>query len=170
MKRTMVVVLLSVLAMSLTGCKTYHESANGLDLYGLQMEPLKRSEYKVLDNTTGESTVTRILFFKFGEGGATYSSGLAKHSPVESTYVGDSSGFGSMSIPVLGYVVGKLGEMLALSAPNSTQAALYKALENAPEADALLCPRVKTEGLYFPILFGTSTSTVKAKAVQIKKD
>ena len=48
------------------------------------------------------------------------------------------------------------------------KAAMYKAIESVPEADAILVPRSKGSVSEF-ILFGYATVTVKGKAIEILK-
>lgn len=49
------------------------------------------------------------------------------------------------------------------------QAAVYKAIESVPEADAILVPRSKGSGFKLFPLFGKQTVTVKGKAIKILK-
>lgn len=51
---------------------------------------------------------------------------------------------------------------------SSRGAAMYKAIESVPGADALLAVRSKSEGFEM-ILFGQSKTTVKGKAIKILK-
>ena len=48
------------------------------------------------------------------------------------------------------------------------KAAMYKAVESVPQADAILLPRSKSEKMEF-LLFGKCTVTVKGKAIKILK-
>ena len=45
---------------------------------------------------------------------------------------------------------------------------MYRAIESVPEADALLAPRIKSEGWDW-ILLGSHKATVKGKAIKILK-
>ncbi len=49
------------------------------------------------------------------------------------------------------------------------KAAMYKAIDSVPEADAIILPRSKGEANEF-ILFGVHKTTVKGKAIQILKN
>jgi len=167
MKRRIASVVVAFLAMVVTGCKSYYQSGSGLNVYGLEMEPLKRNEYKVLETTEGTGKVIRVLFMTFGEDMARRSSGLNRGMTAGmGTSFGGTSLTGGASLIefLLAPITGLFGP------PDSTQAALYHALENAEGADALLCPRVKTEVFSFPLIFCISTSTVKARAVQVIRD
>lgn len=53
-------------------------------------------------------------------------------------------------------------------ASGATRAAMYKAIESVPGADALLAPRTKGKTIEL-LIFGTSTVTVKGKAIKILK-
>ena len=74
-------------------------------------------------------------------------------------YIGDDAKL-SGSFPAFGFGAKTVCE----------QAAAYKAIQNFEGADQIICPRFKTEQVFaVPPFYAKYTSTVKAKAVKIKK-
>jgi len=107
-------------------------------------------------------------------------SGVELQGDAKYQILGDTEGSASVSI-ILGFI--KLGDAtMSGSFPASIgplpaggkliaeQAAAYKAIQNFEGADQIICPRFKTE-LTFGIkgIYEAYTSTVKAKAIKIKK-
>ncbi|MCP4714881.1 MAG: hypothetical protein GY868_07180 [Deltaproteobacteria bacterium] len=100
------------------------------------------AKYEILGDTEGTANVTVILgFIKLGDSSMT-GSFPAANSP----------------LPIVG---GRTA---------CEQAAAYKAIQNFEGADQIICPRFKTELTFgIPRIYEVFTSTVKAKAIKIKK-
>jgi hypothetical protein len=115
-------------------------SYNSMMTSGVGIDLKGNAKYEILGDTEGSATVKKILFF----------------------YLGPDAKL-SGSFPA---TLGPLGGAKVVC----EQAAAYKAIQNFEEADQIICPRFKTE-LVFGIgpIYAEYTSTVKAKAVKIKK-
>ncbi len=115
-------------------------SYNSMMTSGVGIDLKGNAKYEILGDTEGTATVKKILMF----------------------YLGDDAKL-SGSFPV---TLGPLGGAKVVC----EQAAAYKAIQNFEGADQIICPRFKTE-LVFGLgpIYAEYTSTVKAKAVKIKR-
>ncbi len=115
-------------------------SYNSMMTSGVGIDLKGNAKYEILGDTEASASVKKILFF----------------------YLGEDAGI-SGSFPAS---LGPLGGAKVVC----EQAAAYKAIQNFEGADQIICPRFKTE-LVFGIgqIYQEFTSTVKAKAVKIKK-
>jgi hypothetical protein len=160
MKRTVVnASLLVALVACLEGCVTLNKSypINSTPS-GIRIEPLARSEYKVLGDTEGTACVKYVL------GGRTpWFSGAPEKSV---SRIGDKkmfSGSFMVSIPIVGSFFGGEEQLIDI--------AMYEALDKVPGADALMSIRVSMHRRFkFPLFFCEECVTIKGKAFQIKTD
>ena len=115
-------------------------SYNSMMVTGVSVDLEGNAKYEILGDTEGSATVKKILFFYLGE---------------------DAKLSGSFPASL-----GPLGGAKIVC----EQAAAYKAIQNFEGADQIICPRFKTEQvIQVGPIYAEYTSTVKAKAVKIKK-
>ncbi len=148
-------ILAMLLLPFILGCATKGKSLQ-MEVYPMfGLEGLKRSEYQILETTTGKGCVTRFL-------------GIIKISRPDSYYVEQRKTGGAVSISLydlfFGWLLGKS------SLDQAREIALYTALESVPEADFMLEPRYYDEESGFPLIYSRVCSTVKGKAVRIRPD
>jgi hypothetical protein len=146
--RGMLIILILILSM---GCATKGKSLQVEGYPKFTLETLKRSEYQILETTSGKGCVTRIL-------------GIIKISRPDSYYVESRKAEGAISISLFGWLFGKS------SLDQAREIALYTALESVPEADFIFEPRYYDEESGFPLIYSKVCSTVKGKAVRIRPD
>ncbi len=115
-------------------------SYNSMSVSDVGVNLKGNAKYEILGDTEGTATVKRILMFTLGEDAKLSGSFPASLGPLGGTKV------------------------------VCEQAAAYKAIKNFEGADQIICPRFKTELVFgVPPFYAEYTSTVKAKAVKIKK-
>ncbi len=115
-------------------------SYNSMMTSGVGIDLKGNAKYEILGDTEGTANVSVILGF---------------------IALGDSSMTGSFPSSLSPIASGKT---------ICEQAAAYKAIQNFEGADQIICPRFKTELTFgIPKIYEVFTSTVKAKAVKIKK-
>lgn len=138
MKRIIVLVLvIAMISLVFTGCVSKSRSLPGTSL------PLADADYEVLGDTQAEFTLMRVLIFNIGEGKRNLG-----------TLSGSGGLLANLNIPVDTTGIAK-------------NAALYKALEQMPDADMVIEPRYKIDRTNYYI-FEKVTVQVTAKAVKLK--
>ena len=103
--------------------------------------PLEDAEYEILGNTQAEASGFRILFFTIA--GRQYGSLNYPNDPLS-----------TLQFSALERVKGS---------------ALYKALNQMPEADRVVSPKYKIETFRIPFLFEKHTVTVIARGIKLKE-
>ena len=123
------------------GCS---HSYNSMPVGGIDVDMKGGANCQILGDTEGTATVKKILMFYLGE---------------------DAKLSGSFPA---GAAMGPLA--IADAKTVCEQAAAYKAIQNFEGADQIICPRFKTEQVIkVGPIYAEYTSTVKAKAIKIKK-
>jgi len=149
-------------AFCLVGCSQAQKTAPHIGFAALELRAeLSRSDIVILNEVEGTSTLTSILFgliqvidgtkVKFLGIALGFTDKYTFHS-VASTPSPDWAG----GLPFLG--------------PGPADRAYYKALEKAPDADAVFYKSMDNEVFTFPILFSTKSVTWRGKAIKIKPD
>ena len=115
-------------------------SYNSMMVSGVGVDLKGSAKYEILGDTEGTATVKKILMFYLGDDAKLSGSFPANFSPIA----------GAKTV--------------------CEQAAAYKAIQNFEGADQIICPRFKTEMIIeVGPIYAEYTTTVKAKAVKIKK-
>lgn len=144
MKTTRMLVLGGAAAglLFVSGCSTTVKTAPGVYLGPLEFEGLKRSEYVILGDVTGNAQANRFLWF-------------GKPSAIGVRGLGEG---------------GEAKKMQSLLGRTVENAAVYDALAKSPEADFIL-PMIQTteKSGFYPFSWSES-ATVKGKAIKIKAD
>ncbi len=123
------------------GCS---HSYNSMMVSGVGVDLKGDAKYEILGDTEGKATVKKILFFYLGEDAKISGSFPA------------GMGVGPLTLPDAKTVC--------------EQAAAYKAIQNFEGADQIIAPRFKTEQVIkVGPIYAEYTSSVKAKAIKIKK-
>ena len=149
-----ILILISILIFNM-GCAARGKSLQVEGYPKFSLETLKRSEYQILETTTGKGCVTRVL-------------GIIKISRPDSYYVEQRKATGAVSISLYDLFFGWLFGKSSLD--QAREIALYTALESIPEADFILEPRYYDEESGFPLIYSRVCSTVKGKAIRIRPD
>lgn len=133
---------LGLLLLMLAGCQSTISKMTQMGVNVLTMEDLDRDEYVILDTVEGHGRVTRVLYiFTFGDKQFGYTS----YSGLAANFLGTR-------------------DRSALSA------ATYDALSKVKSADVILPLSSTTSQTGFPILWSTTRSSVRGKAIRIKTD
>lgn len=156
-KRMVFVYLLSAaLIMAGLGCTSTIKKEPGVSLGGIQLAKLTRSQYSILDTVEGTGkTVTVLWLFRFPW----------------SQKLGYSEWASGVENPGLSQAMGSALDSLVRSGQKKAAAmAMYNAIAQAPNADAVLPLRSTVETTGIPFLFRVNTATVKAKSIRVKTD
>jgi hypothetical protein len=161
--------LIFVAVVALSGCKTTAQVMS-LPGTGMHANALTRDEYVVLGDAEGKACVEESCYFGFcftksDTGSETKVEGRLNTTNVQT----DAPDF---VIPGFGGAAGTEGNASA-----AEEAALYKAIESVPDADALMAPRKSAEvttsnAPLFGIIYNTQKACVRVfgKGIRLKTD
>lgn len=153
-------VVLCFAVMAVVGCAGATKSAPHVGFASLNLNTsMARSDIVVLGSVEGKSTATDIFF-----GVVTIVDG--DKYKVFGIPIGFTDKYAYRQSPSLM----NPGSLLSLLGPSAGDRAYYKALEQAPDADAVFVKSEDTEKSGIPIIYSTKTVTWRGKAIRIKED
>lgn len=165
--------LLAMLVANLSvGCTTSYRTSPRVELGPIGYEQLTPAEYEITGDVKGSASGGRFLIFSYGD---TSQQGYLIAADSSGRLLGRRVGtagivFLLIVFPPLGIAAALLNALTARDPGARFSAAMYDALEKAPEADAMLLPRFSGETNYIPILWNAWTQEVSGKAIRITKD
>jgi len=185
---TIFVLIVAVFLMS--GCASHKGTGiPGINMgKNLEFQPLERSEYEVLGPAEGKASVTINSLFPLP---IVWYSGDYSRDPL---WFNENMKYGKVSSPVtsalqpqldspvkrpdldVGFVGGggPIDMLFTYILPDpglkAKEAAIFRAIESVPDADAIISPRFYVEREKRFIWHERVTVTVKAKAIRIKTD
>ena len=150
----------------LSGCTTHEMLIPSVGLGDLHFEALDDSEYRILDNVKGTARGGRILIFLYGDARGVPKSG-SFYPPTSSVL-----SLGSFRFSLLGQILFSADgtdPYVRMGIDPEVAAAMYDAIENSPNADSLILPKVK-KTTFQAFFWSNYEVEVEGKAIEITKD
>lgn len=151
--------VLGLLALSALGCSTSMDKMTLANVSGVNLAPLAREQYEVLDTVEGSGKVTYFLCLP----AVSYFLNGGDNFLYVFTFGDKQFGYATESAAAVGLFGLK-------TRTDSVAAATYDALSKVKAADLLLPLSSRTSKTGLPGLYVTMRSTVRGKALRIKTD